>query len=881
MPLSRRSTIFLSVLIFLLVTTGQSYAQTEREIKKNKIDSLVNDRIQIVGSLYELNKFTQGFEQLNEVYEKYFARSNAYIKPVILELGIKLSFALDLREETRKFLDAYYDYSPTFSSNDLNFINPQLRAFIGDYLESKNTTAIFANKHAQGIDFVHSSVVLYTREDIDRLGARNLLDLIRMTSGFAELGDSDERTFGTRGTSGTTLQDVLILMNGHRLNDLLTSTTGPDWINLNYVEQVEILKGGGSVIFGGNAFSAVINVITKTGTKKDWNSISGRLGNGNDFRDLQPKLNTYNLNYEWSKKFTNTQSLYFSGSFVYSGGSEIDYNKSRYKLVLPEQALRAADLNGKEYINKYYPSFDFVLAYNTKALQVTVNSQSSDFIYARPQSSNLWYSLDSDTLRYLRNRIDKRQFVHLEYDFLNNRQKFGKTSLVLKSGFDRFIKDIHFPVYSIGNTSNTRLLGQESRATASLEFSSSSLQKGVHSKNNYYLAGIEGIVNSWNYNYYSTIRDTMMLNKTGDYFSRKPTDARLETTASLYLLTEQHFYKDELVFTAAVRFNYNNIYSNFSEYRWGQEYSPRFALVFVPPADTTRTITYKFKASYNSAFIPPPFLFRRSDANLVQGGNQPWNQPLISQTMESGELSLHGEVGYNNKGGVLHYNLNRYINKIANQFVLSPNGRINDPQPARLSGYELDLKYKHEKPESRRINYEVFGNVSLAKENRFKETVGVNYFTALSTASFFASDSLLLYPRLYIKGGLSGIYNVGGNGKSLRKSAGGANEQSGLKQIIFGMNTQWIGPSYVSSPYAFLDNGQFIQQTISVLQENPSALVLNAHFKFSWRSISIGASGFNLTNREYFLPSASSTVLRQRAEGRMFYLNFFYNIKPD
>ncbi len=881
MALSRLPVVFIFILAVLLITAGQASAQAEKNEKNIKIDSLLNDQLQMVGSLYELNKFSQGFDQISEIYDKYFTRSSGFLKPIILELGIKLSFALDLRDDTRKFLNAYYDYSPTFSANDLNFINPQLRAFIGDYLESKNTTAIFANKHAQGIDFVPSSVVLYTREDIERLGARSLLDLIRMTSGFAELGDSNERLFGTRGTSGSTLQDVLILINGHRLNDLLTGTTGPDWINLTYVEQVEILKGPGSVVFGGGAFSAVINVITKRGTKKDWNSITTRIGNGNNFRDVKLGLNSYNLNYEWSKKFTNTQSLYFSGSFVYSGGSEIDYNKSRYKLVLPELALRAADLNGKEYINKYYPGFDFILAYNTKALQVTINSQSSDLAYSRPQTSNLWYSLDSDSLRHLRNRLDKRQFVHLEYDFLNNRQKFGKTSLVLKSGFDRFNKDIHYPIVSIGNDYNTRLLGQESRATTSLEFSSSSLQKGVHSKNNYYLAGIEGIVNSWYYNFYSARRDTMMLNKTGDYFSRSPSDRRLETTASLYLLTEQHFYKDELVFTAAVRFNYNNIYSNFSQYRWGQEYSPRFALVFVPPADTTRTISYKFKVSYNSAFLPPPFLFRRSDPNLIQGGNQPWNQPLISQTMESGEISLFGDIGYNNKGGVLHYNFNRYINKIANQFILGPNGRVNDPNPVRMSGYELDLKYKQEKPDSRRINYEIFGNVSLARENRFKDTQGINYFTSLSTSSFYASDSLLLYPRFYLKGGFSGIYNPKSQRSSLRKASGGTGDPSGLQQILLGVNFQWVGSSYLSSPYAFQSNGQFVQQTIPVLQSTPTALLLNAHVKFSWRSISIGASAFNLTNREYFLPSVASAVLRQRAEGRMIYFNFFYNIKPD
>ena len=860
----------------LILASGLStFAQNEK--RKVAVDSLLTERIQMAGSYYELNKFQQGLDQIQEMYDKYYAVSSGYMKPMLLELGIKLSFALDLRDETRKYLNAYYEYSPTFSANDLNFINPQLRAFINEFLETKNTTAIFANKRAQGIDFVPSSVVLYTREDIDRLGARNLLDLVRLTSGFAELGDSNERLFGTRGTSNSTLQDILILINGHRLNDLLTTTTGPDWINLNYVEQVEILKGPGSVMFGGNAFSAVISIITKTGTRKDWNSMSVNLGNGNSFRDVSPQFNSYNVNYEWSKKFTNTQSIYFSGSFVRSGGSEIDYAKSRYKLVLPDDDVRAADLNGKEYINRYYPGYDFVLTYNTKALQVTVNSQASDFSYSRPQSSNMWFSLNRDSLRYTRHRQDKRMFAHLEYDFLNDRQRFGNTSLVLKTGFDRFNKDIYFPLVSIGNAGNTRLLGGESRATASLEFSSSSLQKGVHSKHNFYLAGIEGIVNSWFYNLYRARGDSMVLEKLGDHFSVNPTDPRLETSASLYLLTEQHIIRDKFVLTGGVRFNYNSEYATMKEFRWGQEYSPRFAAVFVPPNDTTRFISYKFKLAYNSAFLPPPFLFRRGDANLRSGGSQPWNQPLVSQTIESGELTMFGDVGLNNRGGVLHYNISRYINVIQNQFILGPYGHVNDPRAARLSGYEFDLKYKLEKRERRRMDYEIYGNLALTKENRFKEATGVNYFTALSTSSFFSADSLFLYPRLYFKGGFNVIYN---KASGVRKSISGK-ERSGLQRILLGFNGQYVGSASVLSPFVFDTDGVFLQQTIAVVQQTPSAIVLNANLKFTWKKFQVSTSVFNLTNAEYFLPAQDSRVQRQRAEGRMVYLNFFYNIKPD
>lgn len=880
--MSKHCLIFIRICtVVAIILMEVASIQATAQIKKSGIvvDSLLSERIQTAGSYFELNKFQQGFELIEELYKKYYPFAGNYMKPVLLELGIKLSFALDFREETLKYLNAYYDYSPTFSPNDLNFINPQLRAFIIEFLDTKNNTALFVNKHGQSIDFVPSSVVIYTREDIERLGARNLLDLIRLTSGFAELGDSNERLFGTRGTSSNTLQDIMILINGHRLNDLLSSTAGPDWISMNYVERVEILKGPGSVIFGGNAFSGVINVITKNGTRENWQDVSVNIGNGNNFQNLSLRENSYNLNYEWSKKFTNTQSLYFSGTFLHSGGSEIDYSKSKYKLVLPDDGIRAAQLNGKEYINRYFIGYDFLLAYNTKALQVTMNFQGSDLAIARPRSSNIWYSLENDSLRRIRHRLDSRIFTHLEYDFLNNRQRFGNNSLVLKTGFDFFNKDIYFPQRSIGNSGNSRLLGGESRATASLEFSSSSLQKGTHSKHNYFLAGVEGVVNHWFYNFFTTRGDSMILDKIGDHFSQDPSDPLYEFSASFYTLTEQHLILDQLVFTGGVRFNYNNQYATMEQFRWGQEFSPRFAAVFVPPADANRVISYKFKAAYNSAFLPPPFWFRRGSITLTGDGSIQGNDQLNSKTIESGELTLFGDVGLNDKGGVLHYEFSRFINLIQNEFITGPTGYINDLRAARLSGYDINFRYKFENQETRKLDFEAFANISLAKENKFKEDTGINYLTALSTASFYSKDSLFLYPRLYLKGGFNLIYNPALKG-GIKKSMSG-NSTSGLQRILLGVNAQYIAGVVVNSPFLFDTDGVFLQQTISVAQQNPDAFVINANLQFRWKKFQIGASVFNLTNQEYFLPAKDSRIQRQRAEGRMVYLNLKYNLSSD
>ena len=68
------------------------------------------------------------------------------------------------------------------------------------------------------------------------------------------------------GATGGSSENVLILFNGHRLNEDIDG--GATVINLAlpmaHVKRVEIIRGPGSALFGANAFLAVINLVTAT-----------------------------------------------------------------------------------------------------------------------------------------------------------------------------------------------------------------------------------------------------------------------------------------------------------------------------------------------------------------------------------------------------------------------------------------------------------------------------------------------------------------------------------------------------------------------------------------------------------------------------------------
>jgi iron complex outermembrane recepter protein len=69
----------------------------------------------------------------------------------------------------------------------------------------------------------------------------------------------DMRGFGVTGD-----QNTLVLLNGQRLNDIELTTIGWTAIPLDSIERIEILRGSGSVLYGGGATGGTINIITKT-----------------------------------------------------------------------------------------------------------------------------------------------------------------------------------------------------------------------------------------------------------------------------------------------------------------------------------------------------------------------------------------------------------------------------------------------------------------------------------------------------------------------------------------------------------------------------------------------------------------------------------------
>ncbi|OHE55289.1 MAG: hypothetical protein A2027_04675 [Thermodesulfovibrio sp. RBG_19FT_COMBO_41_18] len=136
---------------------------------------------------------------------------------------------------------------------------------------SLEEVVVTATRYEEEVTSVPANVAVISEKDIHNSTAQNIPDLLRMEAGIQVndiTGNRRHFTVDIRGFGETASSNVLVLVDGRKVNQ--ADLSGVDWtqIPLERVERIELIRGGrGSVLYGDNATEGVINIITKQGDR--------------------------------------------------------------------------------------------------------------------------------------------------------------------------------------------------------------------------------------------------------------------------------------------------------------------------------------------------------------------------------------------------------------------------------------------------------------------------------------------------------------------------------------------------------------------------------------------------------------------------------------
>ena len=155
-------------------------------------------------------------------------------------------------------------------------------AVIGPIKITLNPTELSSNYFNEVDTFAPFSSEVYTQDDIKNSKANTIYDFLSQNTSLSlapSSGNRFSKKISARGY-GLTIgsHNLVVTLNGRRLNNIDTSGPAISEVNINDIERVEITKGSGSVIYGDSAMAGAVHLFTKESFETKISTTSGNYG---------------------------------------------------------------------------------------------------------------------------------------------------------------------------------------------------------------------------------------------------------------------------------------------------------------------------------------------------------------------------------------------------------------------------------------------------------------------------------------------------------------------------------------------------------------------------------------------------------------------------
>ena len=272
-------------------------------------------------------------------------------------------FNLDLHGQQAKNLSIRaVGYQPL--RKGMQDINPQESLEIMLYEDNLNLNEVVVSASRYGMERKKAPVIVNVlspklfnaTQSVAMSETLNYQPGVRVENNCQNCGFTQVRLNGMEGAYSQ------ILINSRSVFSALNSVYGLDQIPTSMIDRIEVVRSGGSALFGANAIAGTINIITKDPVENDWqlkstNSIidgqswdntidfntsyvDNDLQSGVTFYGMHRKREAYDANGDGFSEMTKLKNLTFGTKAFYKPN---DYNKITLDLSVLNEFRRGGD----------------------------------------------------------------------------------------------------------------------------------------------------------------------------------------------------------------------------------------------------------------------------------------------------------------------------------------------------------------------------------------------------------------------------------------------------------------------------------------------------------------------------------------------------------
>ncbi|WP_156340878.1 TonB-dependent receptor, partial [Pseudomonas sp. NBRC 111124] len=119
---------------------------------------------------------------------------------------------------------------------------------------------ISANRQVESRTATSAANTVFTRADIDRLQPSSITDLLTRVPGVQVAPTGGRGSLPGIFIRGTKAAQSLVLVDGVRIANATSGDSGLQFLDVDQIERVEVLRGSRSAVYGSDAIGGVIQI---------------------------------------------------------------------------------------------------------------------------------------------------------------------------------------------------------------------------------------------------------------------------------------------------------------------------------------------------------------------------------------------------------------------------------------------------------------------------------------------------------------------------------------------------------------------------------------------------------------------------------------------